>query len=162
MPGSPNSKHINLRQKWGFRRFQKESLKARETALFAYVLHEMRAFAHFWVLFLESVETPLFAQINVFAVWALWLELKFTIELQFPGLTGFLSKDSLLPQPESDGKSADVGGGWCRGGRSWTLIFLPRSYDMTNAKKTHRQQKQRQFYTSVWGFCPRFLNPPAP
>ena len=36
------------------------------------------SFAHFWAFFLESAETPLFAQINVFAIWALWLELKFT------------------------------------------------------------------------------------
>ena len=44
-------------------------------------------FEHFWALFLESAkphflrrqsaETPLFAQTNVFAFWALWLKLKY-------------------------------------------------------------------------------------
>ena len=32
---------------------------------------------NFEVLFLESAETPLFAQINILAIWARWLELKF-------------------------------------------------------------------------------------
>ena len=35
-------------------------------------------FPHFWALFLESAETPLFLQINVFAVWALRLDRKYT------------------------------------------------------------------------------------
>ena len=36
-------------------------------------------FAHCLVPFLESAETPLFLQINVFAVWALRLDRKYTI-----------------------------------------------------------------------------------
>ena len=36
-------------------------------------------FAHFSALFLESAETPLFVQINVFAVWPLRLDRKYTI-----------------------------------------------------------------------------------
>ena len=50
-------------------------------AVFADAISETSkyAFAHFWALFLESAETPLFfLQINAFAVWALWLELEFT------------------------------------------------------------------------------------
>ena len=35
-------------------------------------------FAHFSALFLESAETPLFVQINVFAVWPLRLDRKYT------------------------------------------------------------------------------------
>ena len=36
-------------------------------------------FAHFSALFLESAETPLFVQINVFAVWPLRLDRKYTV-----------------------------------------------------------------------------------
>ena len=37
-----------------------------------------RTFPHFLALFLESAETPLFVEINVFAVWALRLDRKYT------------------------------------------------------------------------------------
>ena len=45
-----------------------------------YILFAQKVrFAHFVVLFLESAETPLFVQINVFAVRALRLDRKYTI-----------------------------------------------------------------------------------
>ena len=37
------------------------------------------ALTHFWALFLKPAETHSFAQISVFAIWALWLELKLPI-----------------------------------------------------------------------------------
>ena len=37
-----------------------------------------RTFLHFRALFLESVEAPLSVQINVFAIWALRLDRKYT------------------------------------------------------------------------------------
>ena len=84
----PNGKNINLHKKWGFRRFQKECRKVpkvRRTALFAHFLYTFcakssvfRTFRHFPALFLESAETPLFVQINVFAVWPLRLDRKYT------------------------------------------------------------------------------------
>ena len=55
--------------------------KVRRTALFAHFLYTfcaksavLRTFRHFSALFLESAETPLFVQINVFAVWPLRLD----------------------------------------------------------------------------------------
>ena len=60
--------------------------KVRRTALFAQKLYKkcaksavLRTFRHFSALFLESAETPLFVQINVFAVWPLRLDRKYTI-----------------------------------------------------------------------------------
>ena len=47
-------------------------------ALFTHFLHKKCGFAHFLALFLESAETPLFVQINVFAVRALRLDRKYT------------------------------------------------------------------------------------
>ena len=41
-------------------------------------------FPHFLALFVESAGTPLFLQINVFAVWALRLDRKYTIQVRFP------------------------------------------------------------------------------
>ena len=38
----------------------------------------LRTFRHFPALFLESAETPFFVQINVFAVWPLRLDRKYT------------------------------------------------------------------------------------
>ena len=82
-------------EKWGFRRFQKEFQKMRKTALFAHFLRKKCGFPHFLALFLESAETPLFLQINVFAVWALRLDRKYTIMdvrtcmLVFPRLRSF-------------------------------------------------------------------------
>ena len=73
-PQSPNGKNINVHKKCGFRRFQKEHQKVRKTALFAHFLRKKCGFPHFLVLFLESAETTLFVQINVFAVWALRLD----------------------------------------------------------------------------------------
>ena len=64
--------------KSGFRRFQKECHKVRKTALSVHFLHTKRGFLHFLALFLESAETPLFGQINVFAVWALRLDRQYT------------------------------------------------------------------------------------
>ena len=59
--------------------------KVRRTALFAHFLYTfcaksavLRTFRHFSALFLESAETPLFVQINVFAVWPLRLDRKYT------------------------------------------------------------------------------------
>ena len=84
-PQRPNGKNINLHKKWGFRR---ECQKVRRTALFwrkkctknnAQKVRFSALFAHFLALFLESAETPLFVQINVFAVWPLRLDRKYTI-----------------------------------------------------------------------------------
>ena len=65
--------------------------KARRTALFAQKVYKkcaksavLRTFWHFSALFLESAETPLFVQINVFAVWPLRLDRKYT-SVNFPG-----------------------------------------------------------------------------
>ena len=59
--------------------------KVRRTALFAQKVYNkyaksavLRTFRHFSALFLESAETPLFVQINVFAVWPLRLDRKYT------------------------------------------------------------------------------------
>ena len=81
-PQSPNGKNINLHKKWGFRRFHKECQKVRRTALFAHFLRKKCGFLRtFLALFVESAETPLFVQINVFAVWALRLDRKYTTPL---------------------------------------------------------------------------------
>ena len=48
--------------------------------------------AHFWVLFLELMETPVFAQIHVFAVWALWLDLTHSLQQH----TRWVSKSQVL------------------------------------------------------------------
>ena len=80
-PQSPNGKNINLHKKWGFRRFQKERQKTENRtfcAKSAHFLCKKCAFLYFLALFLESAETPLFVQINVFAVWALRLDRKYT------------------------------------------------------------------------------------
>ena len=76
-PQSRNRQIIDLRKKWGFRRFQKERPKVLKTTFFcakSAVLHTFSA------LFLESAEIPLFAQINYLAISALWLVLKFAIQ----------------------------------------------------------------------------------
>ena len=86
----PNGKNINLHKKWGFSRFQKECRKVREKCgephflcifctLFVQKVRFSALFTHFLALFLESAETPLFVQINVFAVWPLRLDRKYTI-----------------------------------------------------------------------------------
>ena len=47
--------------------------------IFCAVLCQKCAFPHFWALFLELAEAPrTFVQIDVLAVWALWLEVKCT------------------------------------------------------------------------------------
>ena len=63
--------------------------KVRRTALFAQKVYKkcaksavLRTFRHFSALFLESAETPLFVQINVFAVWPLRLDRKYTIPME--------------------------------------------------------------------------------
>ena len=58
----------------------------------------LRTFRHFLTLFLESAETPPFVQINVFAVWPLRLDRKYTsivvihhlwrFPVNFPGKQG--------------------------------------------------------------------------
>ena len=89
-PQRPNGKNINLHKKWGFRRFQKECRKVPKSA-------ENRTFCAFFVHFLaqkvrfsalfgtfrpsfwnRQKKTPLFVQINVFAVWPLRLDRKYT------------------------------------------------------------------------------------
>ena len=37
----------------------------------------MWVFAHFLVVSVELAETPLLEHFNIFAVWAVWLELKY-------------------------------------------------------------------------------------
>ena len=71
------------------RKSAKKCRKVRRTALFAHFLcifcaksAVLRTFRHFLALFLESAETPLFVQINVFAVWPLRLDRKYTRLLQ--------------------------------------------------------------------------------
>ena len=63
------------------RKSAKKCRKVRRTALFAQKVYKkcaksavLRTFRHFSALFLESAETPLFVQINVFAVWPLRLD----------------------------------------------------------------------------------------
>ena len=81
-PQRPHGKNINLHKKWGFRRFQKECRKVRRNRTFCAKSAVkicaksavLRTFRHFSALFLESAETPLFVQINVFAVWPLRLD----------------------------------------------------------------------------------------
>ena len=53
-----------------------------KTALLAHFSRKMCGLPHFLALFLESAETPLFLQINVFAVWALRLGRNYTIQEQ--------------------------------------------------------------------------------
>ena len=84
-PQRPNGKNINLHKKWGFRRFQKECRKVPKSAenrtscaFFVHFLRKKCGSPHFSALFLESAETPLFMQINVFAVWPLRLDRKYT------------------------------------------------------------------------------------
>ena len=67
------------------RKSAKKCRKVRRTALFTHFLcifcaksAVLRAFRHFLALFLESAETPLFVQINLFAVWPLRLDRKYT------------------------------------------------------------------------------------
>ena len=99
-PQRPNGKNINLHKKWGFRRFQKECRKVREKCgeprflrifctLFAQKVRFSALFAHFSALFLESAETPLFVQINVFAVWPLRLDRKYTMQCHIAMSGGF-------------------------------------------------------------------------
>ena len=66
-----------------------------KSALFAQKVYKkyaksavLRTFRHFSALFLESAETPLFVQINVFAVWPLRLDRKYTIQK-----SGFIRAD---------------------------------------------------------------------
>ena len=62
---------------------KKSAQKVRRTALFVHFLRKKvrfsELFPHFLALFLGSAGTPLFVQINVFAVWALRLDRKYTI-----------------------------------------------------------------------------------
>ena len=67
------------------RKSAKKYRKVRRTALFAHFLYTfcaksavLRTFRYFLALFLESAETPHFVQINVFAVWPLRLDRKYT------------------------------------------------------------------------------------
>ena len=82
----------NLHKKWGFRRFQKERQKVRKTLL----VRKKCGFAHFLVLFLESAETPLFVQINVFAVRALRLDRKYPSQKVSPRHQGRRKTNFLL------------------------------------------------------------------
>ena len=77
-PQSPNGKNINLHKKWGFRRFHKERREPHFLRKKCAFCTQKVPFPHFLRLFLESAETPLFVQINVFAVWALRLDRKYT------------------------------------------------------------------------------------
>ena len=47
-------------------------------AFFVHFLRKKGGSPHFSAIFLESAETPLFVQINVFAVWPLRLDRKYT------------------------------------------------------------------------------------
>ena len=91
-PESPNGKNIQLHKKWGFppipERVPKSALFAGKKA------RKKCGFPHFLALFLESAETPLFVQINVFAVWALRLDRKIhnNICIVFPALWLVLEK----------------------------------------------------------------------
>ena len=51
----------------------------KKCGLFVHFLRKKCGSPHFSALFLESAETPLFVQINVFAVWPLRLDRKYTI-----------------------------------------------------------------------------------
>ena len=69
-------------QKVGFPPIPERVPKSAENRTFcvkrAHFLPVKCGFPHFLALFLESAETPLFVQINVFAVWALRLDRKYT------------------------------------------------------------------------------------
>ena len=76
-PQSLNSKNINLQKKWGFRRFQKECHKRAENRTSCVKSAQRKrkkcaknaqkcSFLHYLALFLESAETLLILQINVF------------------------------------------------------------------------------------------------
>ena len=73
--------HMSLGM-WGFRRFQKERLiffeKCAKTLFYVQKVRKQCAFAHVFALFPELAETPLFVQIDVAAVWVLWLDLTYT------------------------------------------------------------------------------------
>ena len=77
-PQSPDGKNINLHKKWGSRRSQKECQKVQKKCGKPHFLRKKCGSWHFLALFLESAGTPLSAQINVFAVWALRLDRKYT------------------------------------------------------------------------------------
>ena len=86
-PQSPNGKNINLHKKWGFRRFLKERQKCGKPHFFAIFCTKKGRFYALLGLCLESAETPLFVQINVFAFWALRLDRKYTtLCTQGPGV----------------------------------------------------------------------------
>ena len=68
-------------------RSEKERQKTRKCAktFFGRSFVQKRAFAHFRPLFPESGETPHFAQINVFAFWALWLTQSGQLKIAYQG-----------------------------------------------------------------------------
>ena len=95
-PQVPKGKNINLHKKRGFRHCQKKCGKSVENRTFCVKNAQKVWFAsespHFLALFLESAETPLFVQINVFAVWDLRLDRKYTR----PGIGVFRARSGTL------------------------------------------------------------------
>ena len=76
--GPERQKHESA-QKVGFLPIPERAPKSALFAhFFTHFLHKKCGFAHFWALFLESAETPLFVQIHVFALRALRLDRKYT------------------------------------------------------------------------------------
>ena len=85
-PQSPNGKNINqVCTKSGVSADSRKSAKKCGEPHFLHTFYAksavFRTFPHFLALFLESAETPLFVQINVFAVWALRLDRKYTTKM---------------------------------------------------------------------------------
>ena len=70
-----------------------------KTALFAQKVCKKCGFPHFLALILESAGTPLFVQINVFAVWALRLDRKYTT-FGVEGLSSLALPENLQKSPQ--------------------------------------------------------------
>ena len=69
---------IDLHKKWFPPIPEKVRKKSENRTLCALFYAKKSGFEHFFALFLESAETPLFVQINVLAVWTLMLDRKYT------------------------------------------------------------------------------------
>ena len=84
-PQRPNGKNINLHKSGVSADSRKSAEKCAKSAenrtfceFFVHFLRKKCGSPRFSALFLESAETPLFVQINDFAVWPLRLDRKYT------------------------------------------------------------------------------------
>ena len=81
-------------------------------ALFTYFLRKKCGKPHFLALLLGSAETPLFVQINVFAVWALRLDRKYTILGPFGPRASVLSMHTMHKKLKEVLLARDLGQGY--------------------------------------------------